>query len=144
MQAVDEQQELIIKMSVFFVLDKYSDAKTSSDAQCLLGTICTFNFIFSLCVLKFILSNTNALCMHFQGKLLDARKKADITISTLKSAEMNLILPTFGKWQNKKDEQENEEIQFKEPCLPRGGTSDLESSYRVNFFYMSLDHVTWV
>ena len=44
----------------------------------------------------------------------------------------------------KKDEQENEEIQFKEPCLPRGGTSDLESSYRVNFFYMSLDHVTWV
>ena len=44
----------------------------------------------------------------------------------------------------KKGEQENEEIQFKEPCLPRGGTSDLESSYRVNFFYMSLDHVTWV
>ena len=88
MQAVDEQQERIIKMLVFLVLDKYSDAKTSSDAQCLLGTICTFNFIFSLCVLKFILSNTNALCAYFQGKLVDifnTRKKADMTMSTLKN-----------------------------------------------------------
>ena len=33
------------------------------------------------------------------------------------------------------------EIQFNEPCLPRGCTSDLESYYRVNFFYMSLDQV---
>ena len=78
MKAVDEQQERIIKMLVFLVLDKYSDAKTSSDAQCLLGAIYAFNFIFSLCVLKFILSNTNALCAYFQGKLVDifnTRKK---------------------------------------------------------------------
>ena len=41
----------------------------------------------------------------------------------------------------KKDGQENEEIQFKETFLPRGCTSDLESNYKVNFFYMSLDQV---
>ena len=70
MCAVDEQLERIMKMLAFLVLDKYLDAKTSSDAQCLLGAICTFNFIFSLCVLKFILSNTKALCTYFQGKLV--------------------------------------------------------------------------
>ena len=41
----------------------------------------------------------------------------------------------------KKDGQENKEIQFKEPCLPRGCTFDLESYYRVNFFYMGLDQM---
>ena len=41
----------------------------------------------------------------------------------------------------KKDGRENEEIQCKEPCLPRGCTSDLESYYRVNFLYMGLDQV---
>ena len=37
------------------------------------------------------------------------------------------------------------EIEFKEPCLPRGRTSvqdqDLESYYRVKFFYMGMDEV---
>ena len=36
MCAVDENLERIIKMLAFLVLDKYPDAKTSSDAQCLL------------------------------------------------------------------------------------------------------------
>lgn len=42
---------------------------------------------------------------------------------------------------DKKDGQENEEIQFKEHCLPRGCISDLESYCKVNFFNMSLDQV---
>ena len=41
---VNEQLEPIIKMLAFLVLYKYSDAKTSSDARCLLGAICTINF----------------------------------------------------------------------------------------------------
>ena len=105
MRAVDEQLERIIKMLAFLVLEKYSNAKTSFDTQCLLGAICTFNFIFILCVLKFILSNANALCKYFQGKFVDvfnARRKADMKISTLKNCqnEFNLTIPTFGKKQN--------------------------------------------
>ena len=108
----------------------------------------------ALCVLKFILSNTNALCTHFQGKLVDifnARKKADMTISTLKNCrnEFNFtniwekakfISQNVKGW-IKKGGQENEEIQFKEPCLPRGCTSDLETYYRLNFFNTGLDQV---
>ena len=60
MRAVDEQLERIIRLLMFLMRDKDADAKTSYDARCLLGAICTFNFIFSLCVLKFILANTNA------------------------------------------------------------------------------------
>ena len=88
MRTVDEQLERIIKMLTVLMFGKYSDAKTSSDAQCLLVAICSFNLIFNLCVLKFILSNTNVLCAYFQEKLVDvfnARKKADMTISTLKN-----------------------------------------------------------
>ena len=154
MRAVDKQLKRIIKMLVVLVFGKYSDAKTSSDAQSLLGAICTFNFIFNLCVLKFILSNTNVLCTCFQEKLVDvfnARKKPDTTISTLKNGrnEFNFtnicekakfISENVKSW-IKKDGQENEEIQFEEACLPRGCTSDLESYYRVNFFYMGLDQV---
>ena len=56
------QLKRIIKMLVLLVLDKHLDAKTSSDAQCLVGAICTLNFIF----IKFILSNTSALCIYFE------------------------------------------------------------------------------
>ena len=85
-------------MLLFLVLDKYSNAKTSSDAQCLLEAICTFNFSLSLCVLKFILSSTNALCTYFQGKLVDvfkARKKVDMTMSTLKNCRNEFNFATI-------------------------------------------------
>ena len=141
MCAVDEQLERIMKMLAFLVLDKYLDAKTSSDAQCLLGAISTFNFIFCLCVLKFILSNTKALCMYFQEKLVvfNTQKKADMTISTLKNCrnefnftniwEIAEFISQNVKGWIKNNGQENEEIQFKEPCVPRECTSDLELSY---------------
>ena len=70
-RAVYKQLERIIKTLAFLVLDKYSDVRTSSEARCLLEKICTPNFCFSLCVLKFILSNTRALCTCFQGKFVD-------------------------------------------------------------------------
>ena len=146
-RTVDEQLEQIIKMLAFLVLGKYSDAKKSSYAQCLLGAISTFNFSFSFCDLNFILSNTNALCTYFQGKLVDifnTRKKSDMTTSTLKNCrnecnftsiwEKATFISQNVKCWIKKDGQQNEETQFKEPCLPRGCTSNLELYYRVNFF----------
>ena len=146
-RTVDEQLEQIIRMLAFLVLGKYSDAKKSSYAQCLLGAISTFNFSFSFCDLNFILSNTNALCTYFQGKLVDifnTRKKSDMTTSTLKNCrnecnftsiwEKATFISQNVKCWIKKDGQQNEETQFKEPCLPRGCTSNLELYYRVNFF----------
>ena len=83
--------------------------------------------------------------------VFNAPKKADMTISTLKNCrnEFNFtnvrekakFISQNVKCWIKKDGQENEQIQFKEPCLPRGCTSDLESYYRVNFFYMGLDQM---
>ena len=64
-RTVEKQLVRFIEMLVFFVRDKYLDAKTSSDARCLLGAICTFNVSFIVRVLKFILSNTNELCTFF-------------------------------------------------------------------------------
>ena len=155
MRAVDEQLERIIRLLMFLMRDKDSDAKTSSDAQCLLGVICTFNFIFSLCVLKFILANTNALCKYFQGKSVDvfnARKKVNMTISTLQKWRYELHFANI--WEKAKiissniktwDNDDAPEIEFKEPCLPRGRTSvqdqDLESYYRVKCFYKGMDEV---
>ena len=155
MRAVDGQLERIIRLLMFLMRDKDSDTKTSSDARCLLEAICTFNFIFSLCVLKFILANTNALCKYFQGKSVDvfnARKKANMTISTLQKCRYELHFANM--WEKAKIISSNiktwinddaPEIEFKEPCLPRGWTTvqdqDLESYYRVKFFYMGMDEV---
>ena len=74
---------------------------------------------------------------------LTPEKKADLTISTLKNCrnEFNFtniwgktkfISQNVKRW-IKKDVQESDEIQLKEPCIPQGCTFDLES-YRVNFF----------
>ena len=41
------------------------------DGRALLTAICHLESIFGLCVLKIILSNTNSLCRHLQGKTVD-------------------------------------------------------------------------
>ena len=54
--------------------------------RALLTAICDLEFVFGLCVLKVILSNTNSLCRYLQGKTVDvicARRNADLTIQTL-------------------------------------------------------------
>ena len=65
-RAIDEQMERTIKVMIF--LSK-KDSKTSSDARSLLGSVCNFNFILSHCILKFILSNTNAFSTYLQGEI---------------------------------------------------------------------------
>ena len=76
--------------------------------------------------------------MYFQGELVDvlnARKKADMQILTLKNCQKEfnlgngiwetaiLISQNVNSWM-KKGEQQNVEIQFNEPCLPRECPSD--------------------
>ena len=75
-----------------------------------------------------------------------------MTISTLKKCRYELHFTNM--WEKAKIISSNiktwinddaPEIEFKEPCLPRGRTSvqdqDLESYYRVKFFYMRMDEV---
>ena len=90
-RAIDEQMERVIKVLIFLSKDK--DSKTSSDGRSLLGSVCNFDYILSHCILKFILSNTNALSKYLQGKSVDvinARRNADLTIATLQSCREEL------------------------------------------------------
>ena len=60
--------------------------KTYSESRDLLTAISDLEFIFGLCVLKVILSNTNSVRRYLQGRIVDvisARRNADMTIQTL-------------------------------------------------------------
>ena len=84
-KAVYGQMERIVKALLTLSSDK--DPKTYSESRALLTVICDLEFIFGLCVLKVILSNTNSLCRYLQGKTVDvisARRNADMTIQTLR------------------------------------------------------------
>ena len=58
-KAVEQQLPFIIKALLQLESDK--DPKTSVESRCLLIALCDFNFVFSLHVLKVILSNTASL-----------------------------------------------------------------------------------
>ena len=84
-KAVHGQMERIVKALLTLSSDK--DLKTYSESRALLTAICDLEFVFGLCVLKVILSNTNSLCRYLQGKTVDvisARRNADLTIQTLR------------------------------------------------------------
>ena len=59
-KAVYGQMERIVKALLTLSSDK--DPKTYFESRALLTAICDLEFIFGLCVLKVILSNTNSLC----------------------------------------------------------------------------------
>ena len=65
-KAVHRQVERIVK--VLLTLSSGKDPKTYSESRVLLTAICDLEFIFGLCVLKIILSNTNSLCRYLLGK----------------------------------------------------------------------------
>ena len=74
-------------MKALILLANDKDPKTYTDSRSLLNTICNFEFVLGLCILKVILSNTNALNSYLQGKNVDvinARRNATLTIKTLK------------------------------------------------------------
>ena len=85
-KAVHGQMEPIVKALLTLSSDK--DQKTYSESRALLTAICDLEFfVFGLCVLKVILSNTNSLCRNLQGKTVDvisAHRNADLTIQTLR------------------------------------------------------------
>ena len=84
-KAVTEQMERIAKALISLANDK--DPKTYTYSRSLLNTICDFEFVLGLCILKVILSNTNALSSYLQGKNVDvinARRNTTLTIKTLK------------------------------------------------------------
>ena len=115
-------------------------------------------------MLKFTLSNTNALSKYLQGKSVDvinALRNADITISTLQSCweklhfnnvwkKVQMISNKIKTW----IEEGAPQIEFKDAHLPCGKPSAglqalvgeiatpqlmLQSHYRINFYCKGLD-----
>ena len=83
-KAIYRQMERTVKALLTLSSDK--DPKTYFKSRTLLTTTCDWEFIFKLCLLKVILSNTSSLCQYLQGKTVDvisARRNANMTIQTL-------------------------------------------------------------
>ncbi|XP_068691425.1 zinc finger MYM-type protein 1-like [Montipora foliosa] len=83
-RAVLEQVPRITEALV--TLSKDSDPKTYSESNSFLHSICDFEFVYGLMVLKLILSNTDNLSRYLQGEQMDvitAKKTADAVVKTL-------------------------------------------------------------
>jgi len=164
-KAVVEQLERIIKSLLKLSTDK--DSKTYSDARGLLAVIADFDFIFGLCLLKVILTNTSSLSRFLQGKNISvgtARRNANLTMETLSTCQNDHhfdslwdlavhVSEKVNKW------IENTRFSFREAAAPRvkkpshhlqavvGECSaqplmpTTKSHYRVNVFYTALDKV---
>ena len=83
-RAVLEQVPRI--MEALVTLSKDRDPKTYNESNSLLHSICDFEFVYGLMVLKLILSNTDNLSRYLQGEQMDvitAKKTADAVVKTL-------------------------------------------------------------
>lgn len=83
-RAVLEQVPRIVEALV--TLSKDRDPKTYNESNSLLHSICDFEFVYGLMVLKLILSNTDSLSRYLQGEQMDvitAKKTADAVVKTL-------------------------------------------------------------
>ena len=163
-KAVYGQMERIVKALLTLSADK--DLKTYSESRALLTVICDLEFIFGLCLLKVILSNTSSLCRYLQGKTVDvisARRNADMTIQTLRQCRNEesfnsvwQLASAMGlkikKWLT------NSEFELREARAPRQTPSRRlqalvgehaqrqtqltpESHHRINTYYASIDKV---
>ena len=115
--------------------------------------ICDGDFIFSISLLKVVLSHTSSLSDFLQKKTLDlgkARKNVQLVIDTLKTLRCEDGFDSL--WcvsQIRADEVrdlivENAiEIDFRDIKLPRASkwTGDLKSFYRANKYYLSIDKI---
>ena len=73
-------------MEALVTLSKDRDPKTYNESNSLLHSICDFEFVYGLMVLKLILSNTDNLSRYLQGEQMDvitAKKTADAVVKTL-------------------------------------------------------------
>ena len=83
-KAVVEQVPKIMK--AVLALSRDRDPKTYNDSNSLLHSMCDFQFVFGLVVLRVILSNSDNLSRYLQGKKMDvvtAKKTVDAVIKTL-------------------------------------------------------------
>ena len=97
-KAVYGQMERFVKALLTLSSDK--DPKTYSENRALLTAICDWEFIFGLCLLKVILSNTSSLSQYLQGKTVDvisARRNADMTIQTYASVGTKKVSTAYGR-----------------------------------------------
>lgn len=160
-KAVYGQIERIVKALLTLSADK--DPKTYSESRALLTAICDLEFIFGLCLLKVILSNTSSLCRSLQGKTVDvisARRNADMTIQTLRQCRNEESFNSL--WQlasamglKIKKWLTNSEFELREARAPRQTPSlrlqalvgerqtqlTLESHHCINTYYASIDKV---
>ena len=158
------KMERIVKALLTLSSDK--DPKTYSESRALLTAICDWEFIFGLCLLKVILSNTSSLSRYLQGKTVDvisARRNADMTIQTLRQCRNEesfnsvwQIASAMGlkikKWLT------NSQFELREARAPRQMPSRRlqalvgehgqrqtqltpESYHRINTYYASIDKV---
>ena len=84
LKAVGEQVPKIMK--ALLTLSRDRDPKTYNDSNSLLHSMCDFQFVFGLVVLRVILSNSDNLSRYLQGKKMDvvtAKKTVDAVIKTL-------------------------------------------------------------
>ena len=163
-KAVHGQMERIVKALLTLSSDK--DPKTYSESRALLTAICDLEFVFGLCVLKVILSNTNSLCRYLQGKTVDvisARRNADLTIQTLRQCRSEESFKSV--WQlasamglKMKNWLTNSQFELREARAHRQTPSRRlqalvgehaqrqtqltpESHHRINTYYASIDKV---
>ena len=163
-KAVHGQMERIVKALLTLSSDK--DPKTYSESRALLTAICDLEFVFGLCVLKVILSNTNSLCRYLQGKTVDvisARRNADLTIQTLRQCRSEESFKSV--WQlasamglKMKNWLTNSQFELREARAPgqtpsrrlqalqgenapRQTQLTPESHYRINTYYASINKV---
>ena len=160
-KAVYGQMERIVKALLTLSADK--DPKTYSESRALLTAICDLEFIFGLCLLKVILSNTSSLCRYLQGKTVDvisARRNADMTVQTLRQCRNEESFSSV--WQlasamglKIKKWLTNSEFELREARAPRQTPSlrlqalvgerqtqlTPESHHCINTYYASIDKV---
>ena len=163
-KAVYGQITRIVKALLTLSSDK--DPKTYPESRALLTAIYDWEFIFGLCLLKVILSNTSSLYRYLQGKTVDvisARRNADMTIQTLRQCRNEesfnsvwQIASAMGlkikKWLT------NSQFELREARVPRQTPSRRlqalvgehaqrqtqltpESYHRINTYYASIDKV---
>ena len=105
------------------------DSKTSSEATSLLRSVCSFDFLFGMSVLKLILPHTSHLSAAVQSVDMDVlrvKENAELTIKTLESLRTNESFQIIWELTEKNRDRvktliETEEIDvdFREAKLPR-------------------------
>ena len=78
-------------MEALVTLSKDRDPKTYNKSNSLLRSICDFEFVYGLMVLKLILSNTDNLSRYLQGEqmnVITAKTTADAVVKTLSNCRI--------------------------------------------------------